>query len=291
MTEHTVSRAKTDDGRMHIESRFARESLVDKQLLAGARVDHQYVRMLPRLNVVKIGGQSIMDRGRGAVFPIVEEIASLRSEYQLLLGAGGGTRSRHVYQVGLELGLPTGVLAVLGGAAAEQNALMLQVLLAKHGAIRVPKEHYEEIPLYLATHCVPIVPGMPPYHYWEHPPRSGDLPSHRTDTGVYLLAEAFGVRSMIFVKDEDGLFTHDPKKHSDAEFIPEISISELRERDLDDLLLERACVEMISRARHAKAVQVVNGLVPGRLTAALRGEHVGTIIYKDGADWRNDLIR
>jgi molybdenum storage protein len=29
-------------------------------------------------------------------------------------------------------------------------------------------------------------------------------------------------------------------------------------------------------------VQVVNGLVPGRLTAALRGEHVGTII-KTGA--------
>jgi molybdenum storage protein len=25
-------------------------------------------------------------------------------------------------------------------------------------------------------------------------------------------------------------------------------------------------------------VQVVNGLVPGRLTSALRGEHVGTII-------------
>ena len=27
-----------------------------------------------------------------------------------------------------------------------------------------------------------------------------------------------------------------------------------------------------------RMLQVVNGLVPGRLTAALRGEHVGTII-------------
>jgi molybdenum storage protein len=290
MTERRTERAR-DEGRLHIESRFARESLVDKQVLAGARVDHQVLRILPQLNVLKIGGQSIMDRGRRAVLPIMEEIASLMSEYQLLLGAGGGTRSRHAYQVGLELGLPTGILAILGGAPSEQNALMMQVLLARYGAIRVPKDHFEEIPLYLATNCVPIVTGMPPYHYWEHPPESGDLPAHRTDTGVYMLAEAFGARSMIFVKDEDGLFTDDPKKNQKAKFIPEISISELRERDLDDLILERACIDMISRARHAKAVQVVNGMVPGRITAALKGEHVGTIIYQDGADLKQDLIR
>jgi molybdenum storage protein len=35
----------------------------------------------------------------------------------------------------------------------------------------------------------------------------------------------------------------------------------------------------MATARHIERVQVVNGLVPGRLTAALRGEHVGTIIH------------
>ena len=34
-----------------------------------------------------------------------------------------------------------------------------------------------------------------------------------------------------------------------------------------------------STARHLEHVQVVNGLAPGRITAALRGEHVGTIIH------------
>jgi len=34
----------------------------------------------------------------------------------------------------------------------------------------------------------------------------------------------------------------------------------------------------MATARHLQHVQIVNGLVPGRLTAALRGEHVGTII-------------
>jgi molybdenum storage protein len=38
-------------------------------------------------------------------------------------------------------------------------------------------------------------------------------------------------------------------------------------------------MEVMATARHLAHVQVVNGLVPGRLTAALRGEHVGTIIH------------
>jgi molybdenum storage protein len=35
----------------------------------------------------------------------------------------------------------------------------------------------------------------------------------------------------------------------------------------------------MANARHIARVQVVNGLVPGRLTAALRGQHVGSIIH------------
>jgi molybdenum storage protein len=282
---------RKEDGRIHVASRLAGESLVDKEVIAGAGVDRDVIRMLPRLNVLKIGAQSVIDRGRAAVQPIVEEIISLLGRYQILLGAGGGTRSRHVYDIGLRLGLPTGLLAVLGSAPSEQNATMLQALLAQHGGVRIPKDHFEEIPLYLAADCIPIVTGMPPYHYWERPPLSGHLPEHRTDVGVYLVAEVFGARSMIFVKDEDGLFRADPKKDRSAEFVPEISVSELRQHDLDDLIIERACVEMISRARHCRAVQIINGLVPGRITAALAGEHVGTVIYRDGVDWRRELVK
>jgi molybdenum storage protein len=291
MSERTRTENKIDDGRRHVESRFTAESLVDKGVLAGAQADRDVIRMIPTLNVLKIGGQSVMDRGSTAVVPIIEEIQSLVSEHKLLLGAGGGTRSRHVYHVGLRLGLPTGLLAVLGGGPSEQNATMLQALLAQVGGVRIPKDHFEEIPLYLAADCLPIVTGMPPYHYWEPPPAIGHLPANRTDVGVYMISEVFGTRSMIFVKDEDGLHTSDPKKDPNAEFIPAISVSELRERDLDDLILERACVDMIARARHTKAVQIINGLVPGRIRAALAGEHVGTVIYQDGVDWREELIK
>ncbi len=48
------------------------------------------------------------------------------------------------------------------------------------------------------------------------------------------------------------------------------------------LPFDRALLDIMANARHLERVQIVNGLVPGRLTAALRGEHVGTII-KTGA--------
>jgi hypothetical protein len=32
----------------------------------------------------------------------------------IIIGTGAGTRARHAYSVGLDLGMPTGVLSVLG---------------------------------------------------------------------------------------------------------------------------------------------------------------------------------
>ena len=43
------------------------------------------------------------------------------------------------------------------------------------------------------------------------------------------------------------------------------------------LPFDRAVLDVMANARHIEKVQVING--PGRLTAALRGEHVGTIVH------------
>lgn len=94
------------------------------------------VRILPEVNVLKIGGQSIMDRGRAAVYPLLEEIVSLRERHKLLLGVGGGTRARHAYAIALDLGMPTTVLAKLGRAVPYQNARMLQMLRRRSGCSR-----------------------------------------------------------------------------------------------------------------------------------------------------------
>jgi molybdenum storage protein len=119
---------------------------------------------------------------------------------------------------------------------------------------------------------------MPPYTFWQPNPAVGRIPPHRTDTGAYLVSEVFGARSMIYVKDEDGLYTADPKKDENAKFIPSITLDELDALDLDDVVVERSVLELMRNAQHRRSIQVINGLKPGNLTAALNGEHVGTII-------------
>ena len=259
-------------------NRLVRESLSDTTLLR-ATEDTPDFAILPWVNVVKIGGQSIMDRGRSAVMPLIDEIVANLTRHKMILGTGAGTRARHVYSLAIDLGLPIGVLTVLGTAVAWQNAQMLQYLLAQHGIAFLEPEGFASLPHYLMERGAVICQGMPPYKLWEQNPEVGRIPPQRTDTGCFLIAEVFGARRMIYVKDEDGLYTADPKKDRNATHIPRISVQELLARDLDDLVVERAVLEMMLNARHIREIQFVNGLKSGQLTAALDGEPVGTIIY------------
>jgi len=261
--------------------RLVAGSLSDAALMHATEATPDF-KILPWVNVVKIGGQSIMDRGREAVYPLVDEIVSNLKHHKMILGTGAGTRARHIYSLAIDFGLPAGVLTVLGTAVAWQNAQMLHYLLAKHGIPFIEPEGFNTMPHYLMERNAVICQGMPPYKLWEPNPAKGRIPPQRTDTGCFLIAEVFAARKMIFVKDEDGLFTADPKKDPKSEYIPRISVEELLARDLDDLIVERAVLEFLARARNIKEIQFVNGLKPGQLTAALNGEPVGTIIYRKG---------
>src|SRR5260370_8428040 len=76
-----------------------------------ASLDNQpLVQILPDANVVKIGGQSFIDRGRAAVFPLIDEIVENLPRHKMIIGTGAGTRARHASSVGLDLAVPTGVL-------------------------------------------------------------------------------------------------------------------------------------------------------------------------------------
>ncbi|MDO8847312.1 MAG: uridine kinase [Coriobacteriia bacterium] len=268
-----------DSKRLHIKSILMGESLVSERFLDSLEVAPQR-RLFPDVNVIKIGGQSICDRGKRALPGIVEEIVANKDTHKMLLLTGGGTRSRHIYAIGLELGMPTGIIAAFGSSVSRQNALLLATLLSDHGGIEIDQDAIMKLPNYFAQGGIPVTQGMPPYDFFAIPPEKGRIPIHRTDVGTILMADLIGARSCIFVKDERGLFTNDPKKDPDAEFIPSITVSELLERKLDDLILERPCLEILQNSQVLDQVQIVNGLERGNLTAALAGEPVGTIITK-----------
>ncbi|CCK78181.1 MULTISPECIES: amino acid kinase family protein [Desulfobacula] len=277
---------KEDDnkGRLHIDTPLMGESLVSKQFLKTTE-SKDYFRMHPDINILKIGGQSIMDRGR-AMLPIVDELIKLKEEYKLLLMTGGGTRARHVYNIGVDLGMPTGVLSKLGDKVSWQNAEMLSVLLAKHGGVKIGHgDHLEQLTMFCKEGYLPITTGIPPYGFFEHPAEFGSIPPHRTDCGAFLLAENIGARSLIYLKDEKGLFENDPKKAGknakDLKFYGKISVDELIELDLDDLIIERPILTMLKHSKCLKELQIIDALNhPEFIRDALDGKQVGTIIYK-----------
>jgi molybdenum storage protein len=267
-----------ETGARHIVSRLMRESLMDKAVIAGTEAP--VTAILPNLNVINIGGRSIMDRGHSAVLPLLDEIVANQQQYTQVLGVGPGVRARHILSVGLDLGLPTGALATLAAKSSAQNAYMVSCLLANHGFVYLEAPFIVQLlPAMLAAARGAVFNGIPPYDLWEHPPAAGKLPPHGSDSGAYLIGEVFGARSVIFLKDVDGLYTADPKTSPEAQFIPEISASELIRMRLKTLPIEPAVLELLSRAKLAKSIRIINGLVPGNLSRALNGESVGSVIY------------
>ena len=265
------------DRRHHLESKLMRESLLDRKVQRST--ESSVVRMLPDTQVVKVGGRSILDAGRAVTYPVVEQIASSLQSHRLIIGVGGGARSRHVYSIGIDLGMPTGVLAELAQADALGNAHILGTLLAPYGVVAIPPQIFGHL-LPLLIRSVPgvIFTGVPPYSLWEHPPVLGRIPPHGSDAGSFLLAECFGSQSLILVKDVDGLYEEDPRTNPSARFIPRISTRDLRAMQLKTLPFDRILLDLLDCARLLDRFQIVNGRDPRKLADAFEGKHVGTII-------------
>ena len=270
----------TEDQRRHVDSPLMRESLVGQHIGAKTRTSRE-ICILPDMNVISIGGMSILDRGRDALMPLLDAIVECRRRHKFVIGVGGGARLRHTFHICLDLGLPTGALAMVAGAVDEQNSRMLWSLLASNKGMSLNKENFLELPLWLDEGMIPVMSSMPPYHFWEPPAGRKGIPMNGNDLGAYLFAEVLGARSMILLKDEKGLYTADPKKDSTAEWIPRIGARELLNRQMPEMIVEQACVEAMLNARHIRQIQIINGLEPELLGKALDGEHVGTIIDAD----------
>ncbi len=197
------------DGRgeaQHVVSRLMRESLVDKRVIAGTEAPVRAI--LPQLNVIQIGGLSIIDRGKEAVMPLLDEIVANQDRHTQVVGVGPGVRARHIFAVGLDLGLPTGALATLAAKSSAQNAYMVACLLADSGFVYLEAPFIVQLlPAMLAAARGAVFNGIPPYDLWEHPPELGKIPPHGSDAGSYLIGEVFGARSIILLKDVDGLYT------------------------------------------------------------------------------------
>ena len=263
--------------RHELETRLKGETLVRKGLMR----KHEGIlplRLIPDLNVIKIGGHGIVDYGRDVVLPLLEEIGELSKQHKILVVTGGGVRVRHIMDIGIDLGMPTGVLAELASKISEQNAVMVSLLLTRWGGSRVKTSDLLDLPTLFQLGLLPVIHGTPPYGLYEHPPEFGLIPPHRTDTGAFLMAELLGAKNCILVKDVDGLFAEDPRLNPTARLIEEIGAEGLIGMDMEDLVLERKTVELLQHATNVRKIKIINGHKRGTIEQALTEEKVGTII-------------
>lgn len=263
-----------EDRRKHIESKLAGESLVATSVRRGT--DGPVRAVLPDLWCILIGG-SLFDRGKTALVPLADRVATLRAKHQIAVFVGGGVRERHTYKIGIDLGLPVGGLAMIAGGIPEQNALIFWSLLASRGAVRLSKEELGIMPLVLAMGQLPILVGQPPYHYWEYPSNESSVPRHGADCGTVLLADNFGCRCML-LKDVDGIYDADPAEHTDARLIKRARVEDLIENGPTTLPVERALLDILKDTKSLTRVRVASGLDVDNLDRILAGEDVGTLL-------------
>ncbi|GLZ48823.1 hypothetical protein Acsp06_50080 [Actinomycetospora sp. NBRC 106375] len=261
-----MSRAIDPENRQgrDVESAFVRQTLLDRDLVRAAGTDDVApVRLLPWLEVVVLGGSTIVDRGRDVLVPLVDELRELitSGDHRMLLLTGAGIRARHVLGVGLDLGLPAGALAGLAATEAEQNGRLVASLLAAEGVSYLPHDTVAgQLPVHLAAANAAVSNGYPPYGVHEFPATTGRLPVHRTDTGALLLADAYGAARLVYVRDAASL----------AGLPEEVSAKELLSRD-GDLPVDRLALELLGVAKHVRSMTLVDGTTPGALTGGLAG--------------------
>jgi isopentenyl phosphate kinase len=100
------------------------------------------------------------------------------------------------------------------------------------------------------------------------------------DQLMLLLAREFHPNLIVFCADVDGIFTADPNLDKNASLIEQVDSSTLeslprtsRVTDVTGSIYGKL-ESMLSLAQMGKSTMVINGLIPGRLASALRGEKV-----------------
>src|SRR5260370_29835590 len=174
-------------------------------------------RMLPHGDVITIGGRSIIDNGKKPVYPRVDALVAALRNFKMVIGTGGGIRAAHVTAIGMDLGLPTGVLAQIRIIDALGNAHLLGTLLAPHGVVAMPPEILGHmLPFFIKAAPAVICNADPPFSLWEHPPRFGRVPPHRTDAGGFLLAQHYRSPPHRPFNDVPVVFDSDPTTNSNS---------------------------------------------------------------------------
>jgi uridylate kinase len=111
----------------------------------------------------------------------------------------------------------------------------------------------------------------------------GLRPGMTTDAVAAIVAETVGADLLVKATDQDGIYTRDPDKYSDAQKIDELSFDDLlglfeedKHRAGIHQILDPEAVQVLQRSKTRTVV--VNGFRPENVLLAVKGKTVGTLI-------------
>ena len=239
---------------------------------SAASTELKYRRVLLKLSGEALAG----DQGFGIAPPIIdkltEEIKAVHEmgvELGLVIGGGNIVRGT----IASAQGMDRVSADYMGMLATVINALAIQDLLERKGvhnrvltAIRMEQLAEPYIRRRALRHLekgrVVIFAGGTGNPYFS------------TDTGAVLRGIEMDVNVIIKATKVTGIYTSDPVKNADAQFLPEISFTDAINRDLK--VMDGPALSLCRE--NDIPIIVLNMQEPGAIARAIRGERVGTLV-------------
>lgn len=188
--------------------------------------------------------------------------------HEVVVVVGGGALAREFIGIAKKLGLE---MQAQDEVAISVSRLFAQLFLKKFGNATSGKVSVslEEAAEALSDGKIVVMGGL--------------KPGITTDTVASLVAERVNADLMVKGTDQDGVYNKDPRKHKDAVKLDHLSFEELATIFSESQhtagihqIVDPEAVKVLKRTR-VKLI-VVNGFKPENISAAVKGENIGTVV-------------
>jgi uridylate kinase len=220
--------------------------------------------------VLRIGGSVVASPVNTELMSkYVDVVRKLKEQnHEVAVVVGGGSLAREFISIAKNLGLDM--------RAQDEIAISVSRLFAQLFLKTLGRMACEKVALTLDDAATKLNGG-------KIVVMGGLKPGITTDTVAALVAEHVNGELLVKGTDQDGIYTKDPRKYSDAVKLDHLSFddlqgvfSESRHKAGMHQIVDPEAVKVLKRER-VKLV-VVNGFNPENILAAVKGERVGTVV-------------